>query len=106
MYKLSFCGQKESWKYIFQRIGGLSFKTFYFGTHHVGTSWRQWTKQIVKKLNFWGKTAADKSAWVKACTDMIKMELRLLAVLICHNVKTACINPTIFFSRSTAKNNI
>ena len=29
--------------------------------------YRLWTKQAVKKLNFCGKLAVDKSAWIKAC---------------------------------------
>ena len=29
------------------------------------------TKQTLKKLNLWGKTAVDKSAWIKACLSKI-----------------------------------
>ena len=38
---------------------------------HLSANWkpkyRDRTKQAVKKLNLCGKTAVDKSAWVKAC---------------------------------------
>ena len=37
------------------------------GANYGGTSPRQLTKQTVKKLNPQGKTAADKSAWIKTC---------------------------------------
>ena len=69
MYKLRFCSQKEWRKCIFQQSGDLSFKMFSFAVHLGDTSWRQWTKQTVKKLNLWGETAVDKSAWIKACSD-------------------------------------
>ena len=28
------------------------------------------TQQTLKKLNFWEKTAVEKSAWIKACYDV------------------------------------
>ena len=28
-------------------------------------------KQTIKKLNLWGKTAVDKSAWIKPCIFII-----------------------------------
>ena len=38
---------------------------------HLSANWkpkyRDRTKEAVKKLNLCGKTAVDKSAWVKAC---------------------------------------
>ena len=43
----------------------LKFKNFLFGIYHKVTPRSQQTKQTVKKLNLWGKTAVDKSAWIK-----------------------------------------
>ena len=44
------------------------------------TSWRNWTKQIVKELNLWGKTAVDESAWIKAW-NMYFLQTNLLLYL-------------------------
>ena len=52
MYRQCFCSQRECQKCIFQQLGDLNFKNFPFNVHH--------------ELNLWGKTAASKSAWVKA----------------------------------------
>ena len=59
MYKLCFCSQKECRKCNFRQSEDLNFKYFSFAVHPGDTSWRQWTKKTVKRLN-------DKSAWIKA----------------------------------------
>ena len=35
-------------------------------------------KHTVKKLNLWGKTAVDKSAWIKACKGKAGKEVPML----------------------------
>ena len=45
---------------IFKGSGDLNFKDFLFDASRGGTYRREWTKQPVKKLNLWGKTAVDK----------------------------------------------
>ena len=37
----------------------------------LGLPHGDWTKQTVKILNLWGKTVADRSAWIKACLHII-----------------------------------
>ena len=53
-------------KYIFQRSADLKFKSFSFSVYHDANPRSHWTMQTVKKLNLLGKTAADKSAGLKA----------------------------------------
>lgn len=60
IYKLYFCSQKDCRKCIFRSTGDLNFKTFSLAVYPRDISWRQWTKQIVKKLNLCGKTVVDK----------------------------------------------
>ena len=52
-------------KCIFEQSPDLNFKNFSFGVYH-GASQSHWTNQTLKELNLWGKTAVDKSAWIKA----------------------------------------
>ena len=52
------CSQEVCWKCIFQRSGDPNFKNFLLSA--------LLTQQTVKKLNFWKKTAVEKSAWIKA----------------------------------------
>ena len=49
------------------QIWECTFKTFSFFVYHGATLESHWTKQTVKKLNLWWKTAVDKSIWIKAC---------------------------------------
>ena len=53
-------------KYIFQRSTDLNFKNFPFNLYYRATAQGNWTKQTVKKLNLWGKTARHKSTWIRA----------------------------------------
>ena len=48
-YKLCFCTKKECRKCIFWSSGDLNFKNISFAVYPQDTSWRQQTKQIVKK---------------------------------------------------------
>ena len=57
-------------KCIFQQSTDLNFEDFPFGVYHGTTQWSHWTKQTVKKLNLWGKTAVHKSAWIKTWSDI------------------------------------
>ena len=58
--------EKSPQKCIFQQSTDLNFKIFPFIVYHRATSQSYWTKQTVKKLNLWRKTAVDISAWIKA----------------------------------------
>ena len=60
--------KKNPTKCIFQRSADIKFKNFPFGVYHGATPQSHWTKQTAKKLILLGKTAAHKSAWIKACT--------------------------------------
>ena len=72
IYKLCFCSKKECRKCIFWSSGDLNFKNIFFAVYPEDTSWRQQTKQIVKKNpNLWGKTAVDKSTWIKVCNTEV-----------------------------------
>ena len=56
------CSQKACQKCILQESGDPVFKIFPLSA--------LLTQQTLKKLNFWEKTAVEKSAWIKACYDV------------------------------------
>ena len=66
MCKLCFYSQK-----VFQQSGDLNFKYFSFAANHGSTPWIYLAKQTVKKLNILGRMAADKDAWIKACSSYL-----------------------------------
>ena len=53
---------------------------------HFSANWKpkfkDWAKQTVKKLNLLGKTAVDKSAWIKAYHGRIYLNLVFLLLLV------------------------
>ena len=55
----------------FLAIWRPEFPKVFLQFHHGDTSWRQWTKQTVKKLNLCGATVVDKSAWIKAWSSIL-----------------------------------
>ena len=58
--------------FIFKQSIDLNLKYFPFIVYHGATPWSHWAKQTLKKLNFLGKTAVDKSAWIKAWGDIVE----------------------------------
>ena len=48
-----------------KNVSSSNFKNFPFSVYHAATTRSHWTKKTVQKLNLWGKTAVDKSAWIK-----------------------------------------
>ena len=83
MYRQCFCSQKECQKCIFQQFGDLNFKNFLFNAHH--------------ELNLWGKTAASKSAWIKAWEhkNIHFLETQNLPCCYLHHIRIWTNNLTI-----------
>ena len=50
----------------FRAISWPKFQEFFLWCLPWGASQSHWTNQTLKELNLWGKTAVDKSAWIKA----------------------------------------
>ena len=59
-------------KMHFQAICRPKIQKTFFSVSTMGATQSHWTKQTVKKPNLWGKTAVDKSAWIKAWWCLLK----------------------------------
>ena len=87
MFKLCFCSQKECWKCIFWQLGVFNFKNFSFTVYPGNTSWRQWTKQTVKKLNLWKDNGCRKKWLDKSLdtwTEILDKDLQFALFLLCN----------------------
>ena len=60
-------------KCIFQQSVDLNIKKGPFVVYHGVTPWCHWTKQAIKKLNFWWETALDKTTWIKVWPLLIML---------------------------------
>ena len=64
----------------FLQSADLNFKHFPFSVYHGATPWSLKVKQMLKKLNLWGKRAVDKSAWIKTCPTSNPEVIRSLEI--------------------------
>ena len=72
----------------FLTIGRCKFQTFYLWCLPWATTRSHWAKQALKKLNLWGKTAVDKSAWIKASYSLFRAEKKMMHVRVVHETCT------------------